>query len=146
MSHQLNRIIKWKSENRTISDRMIALKEKMESSNVFDPKIIKLFEELAIKKGRNIARLQRMRTKISETKSNHAGFKVTITRITYCVDLTQEQFDKLNCLTVVPKLQELGAFDIEYNGRYGNKIFFETYKDKNVPKILAAIKSLVSGE
>lgn len=68
MKSQLKRIIKWKVENRTIASRIKVLRNKIFSGN-FEAKDLNELEKLAIKKGRNIARLNRLRTAISQRKA-----------------------------------------------------------------------------
>lgn len=69
MNFQMKRIIAWKTENRNIASQIKVLREKITSG---DGQISDLneLEELAIKKGRNIARLQRIRTKICQDKKD----------------------------------------------------------------------------
>lgn len=74
MKAQLKRIIKWKAENRTIASRIKVLRNKIFSGN-FEAKDLNELENLAIKKGRNIARLNRMRTAISQRKSLNRKIK-----------------------------------------------------------------------
>lgn len=62
-------IIKWKSENRVLSSRMAVLKNKIITGVATERDITK-FQEMAIKFGRNIARLQRMRTKLQQKKTD----------------------------------------------------------------------------
>lgn len=69
MNFQMKRIIAWKTENRTISDQVKALKSKIESGK-FDMNDINKLESLSIKKCRNISRLYRIRTKISQEKKS----------------------------------------------------------------------------
>lgn len=74
MKSQLKRIIKWKAENRTIASRIKVLRNKIFSGN-FEAKDLNELEKLAIKKGRNIARLNRLRTAISQRKSLNRKIK-----------------------------------------------------------------------
>lgn len=72
MKAQLKRIIKWKSENRLIAARIKKIRAKILSGD-FDPRDLNELESLAIKKGRNIARLHRTRTVISQRKAYAAS-------------------------------------------------------------------------
>ena len=67
MRHQMRRIIKWKSRNRLISAKMKKLRTKIKNGD-FTERDLKDFESLAIEMGRNISRLYRMRTKISQQR------------------------------------------------------------------------------
>lgn len=101
MNFQMKRIIAWKVENRTISAQVKVLKSKIESGN-FDMSDINKLESLSIKKGRNISRLYRIRTKISQEKSS---FDQAETGMIKCVTkhfLNNSGFDSTNFDSYTP--------------------------------------------
>lgn len=74
MNFQMKRIIAWKTENRTIASQIKVLRKKITSGDCKISDLNKL-EDLSIKKGRNIARLQRMRTKINQDNTSWERFE-----------------------------------------------------------------------
>lgn len=65
----------------------------------------------------------------------------------YVVELTPEQFKKLQLMSYIydvePRLNAVGAYHIEYNGHYGNNIFFEAKADTDVSLIENELKNML---
>ena len=73
--------------------------------------------------------------------------KATITSVNVCVEMTVEQFKRLDRLdfhsVVFPQLSILGAYEVEYDCHFGPNCFF-TCQSEDVEKIKEAIEKLVS--
>jgi RNA binding exosome subunit len=63
------------------------------------------------------------------------------------IELTKKQFDKLESIdyldVVMPKLEKLGASEIEYNGHFGEAIFFITDTLEEAQKVTEEIEKML---
>ena len=70
-----------------------------------------------------------------------------INRYQCSVELTIEQFKKLEEIdyldVVMPRLEQLGASDIEYNGHFGAAVLFTCEDMQSAQKVTQAIEDLL---
>ncbi len=70
--------------------------------------------------------------------------KATVLTSNYSVDLTDSQWERLNALedwgsALVEDMEEAGASNVEWNGHFGQAIFF-TADPRDVKKIMKVLK------
>lgn len=65
----------------------------------------------------------------------------------YVIALTPEQYDKLESMDflyeVEPRLRAVGAYHIDYNGHFGNNIFFDVKSDTDISVIETELKIML---
>lgn len=90
-------------------------------------------------------------TVVREEKTGNE-VKAIVTRIHYCVPLSEAQWQRLNAINsrgddrwdeVYGKLKKIGADDVEYTTRFGRNIFFSLKGRASVVKTLKALRKIV---
>ena len=70
----------------------------------------------------------------------------SITQISICVPLTEEQWDKLEDLDdtwkFIEELQKVGAQDVDWNGHFGRNIFFTADADHDYGRTMLPIENV----
>lgn len=73
--------------------------------------------------------------------------KYEVTGYQCCIELSIKQFEKLESIdyldVVMPKLEKLGASDIEYDGHFGSYVYFHVHTQEEAQKVTEKIQEMI---